>query len=384
VTREAHRPLAAEHVSVVVLLFGYHTSTSVARSPHGVGCRLASGATGRYDRHGVDSRRARPPARVRLGTSARRSRPTTTVTGDVAQTQWGPVQVQITVAAGHDHRREVLQYPTATADERDQLLRAAGAGPGDPRRQSADIDMVSGATSPARATSSRCRARSTRPGCDHGGDRPRRARRYVEHVMGMPVSLALRGRHADDAAATRAPGPRRDGDAARRRPGLQHLPARLVRLPAGPRRAGRSTTARPRWPRCWRWASWPRIESARRLRRRRRPGPDGGPVLDPSGVVKGWAVERAARAAARAGGHRRLPLRRRRPGLPHADPRGSPAVADRHRGPARPAPRSSPSCRSATAPSPPRARAPRGPRRRRPHRAGAGRASPRSPSSPTT
>jgi thiamine biosynthesis lipoprotein len=28
----------------------------------------------------------------------------------------------------------------------------------------------------------------------------------------------------------------------------------------------------------------------------RRPGPDGHPVLDPSGVVKGWAVDRAARA----------------------------------------------------------------------------------------
>ena len=26
-------------------------------------------------------------------------------------------------------------------------------------------------------------------------------RRYVEHVMGMPISLALRGRHADIGAA---------------------------------------------------------------------------------------------------------------------------------------------------------------------------------------
>src|SRR5439155_6099776 len=30
----------------------------------------------------------------------------------------------------------------------------------------------------------------------------------------------------------------------------------------------------------------------------RRPGPDGWVVLDPSGVVKGWAVERAARSLA--------------------------------------------------------------------------------------
>ena len=66
------------------------------------------------------------------------------------------------------------------------------------------------------------------------------------------------------------------------------------------------------------------------------PGPDGAPVLDPSGVVKGWAVERAAEHLRRladtdfclsAGGDmvcRTL------------DP-GDDAVADRHRGPARPA-----------------------------------------------
>jgi thiamine biosynthesis lipoprotein len=28
--------------------------------------------------------------------------------------------------------------------------------------------------------------------------------RYVEHVMNMPISLALRGRHADDDAGRRA------------------------------------------------------------------------------------------------------------------------------------------------------------------------------------
>ena len=68
------------------------------------------------------------------------------------------------------------------------------------------------------------------------------------------------------------------------------------------------------------------------------PGPDGAPMLDPSGVVKGWAVERAAEHLRRldetdfclsAGGDmvcRTL------------DP-GNEPVADRHRGPARPHPR---------------------------------------------
>ena len=36
----------------------------------------------------------------------------------------------------------------------------------------------------------------------------RRHRRYVEHVMGMPISLALRGRHADDDRAERRLGRR--------------------------------------------------------------------------------------------------------------------------------------------------------------------------------
>ena len=135
-------------------------------------------------------------------------------------------------------------------------------------------------------------------------------RRRVEHVMGLPVSLALRGRHADDAVGRRRLG-RGRGRPARGRPGVQHLPAGLVRLPAEPRRArvrtyppevaevlalGERAAARVRW--CLR----------RRLPGRRRD------VLDPSGVVKGWAVERAAAAPARPRRHRLLPLGGRRHG----------------------------------------------------------------------
>ena len=103
-------------------------------------------------------------------------------------------------------------------------------------------------------------------------------------------------------------------------------------------------------------------------------------VLDPSGVVKGWAVERAAAAAARAadtdfclsaGGDmvcRTL------------DPDGR-AVADRHRGPARPRAASLAvvpvrTGAVATSGTAHRGAAPG----RRPHRPGARRASPRSPS----
>ena len=46
----------------------------------------------------------------------------------------------------------------------------------------------------------------------------------------------------------------------------------------------------------------------------RLPGPDGRERLDPSGVVKGWAVERAARGLRAPGRHGLRPLRRRRHG----------------------------------------------------------------------
>ena len=113
--------------------------------------------------------------------------------------------------------------------------------------------------------------------------------------MGMPISLALRGRHADDDAAGRGLG-RRRGRAARGRPGLQHLPRRLLDLPARPRRARpRRLPARGRRGAGARRAG--RASSPAAPSTSRRPPPDGAAVLDPSGVVKGWAVERAAAAA---------------------------------------------------------------------------------------
>ena len=197
--------------------------------------------------------------------------------------------------------------------------------------------------------------------------------------MGMPISLALRGRHADDDAAPARLG-RGDGRAAARSTGSS-APTAPTR--SSPGSAAASSTLADCPPEV---AEVLALGEPRRAQSGgafdvRRPGPDGGRVLDPSGVVKGWAVERAA-----------APLR----ALPDtdfclsaggdivcrtADPDGR-AVADRHRGPARPAPAASPSSRCAPARSPPRARAHRGAApRRRPHRAAAVAASPRSPSS---
>jgi thiamine biosynthesis lipoprotein len=119
--------------------------------------------------------------------------------------------------------------------------------------------------------------------------------RYVEHVMGMPISLALRGRHADDALARLAWSEsmavlrqadrvfstyRADSFISRLRRGevgLEDCPPDVAEVLALGDVAER--------------------ESAGAFSIRL-PGPDGRVVLDPSGVVKGWAAERAATALA--------------------------------------------------------------------------------------
>ena len=124
-------------------------------------------------------------------------------------------------------------------------------------------------------------------------------RRYVEHVMGMPVSLALRGRHAateEGRAAWAAVMTelaevelifstyRTDSVISgldRGELDLAHCPAEVAELLALAERASRESggafsTSLPT------------------------PGEtDGCHRLDPSGVVKSWAAERAARHLAR-------------------------------------------------------------------------------------
>ncbi len=115
--------------------------------------------------------------------------------------------------------------------------------------------------------------------------------RRVEHVMGMPISLALRGRHADTAAGAAAWDEvltslrwadevfstwRDDTIISRLGRGeltVEECPPEVGDVLAIAETARRATDG---------------AFDVRRL-------VDGQPVLDPSGVVKGWAVERAAR-----------------------------------------------------------------------------------------
>lgn len=113
-------------LSVVVLLFGYDASRSAPATT------------------------ASPPAVV-SGTNASGSTDsasgTTTVAGDVVGTQWGPVQLQLSVSDGTITEVTVLQQPDGNPrDEEINRVALPVLIQETTQAQSADIDMVSGAT----------------------------------------------------------------------------------------------------------------------------------------------------------------------------------------------------------------------------------------------
>lgn len=116
---------ALSTITTVVLLFGYHTSTA--------GPLATSSQTS-----------VQAPI---SGAATTTSSTSSTVTGGVEQTQWGPVQVELSVAAGAITDVSVVQYPSDNGRDVEingyalplliqETLDA----------QSANIDMVSGAT----------------------------------------------------------------------------------------------------------------------------------------------------------------------------------------------------------------------------------------------
>jgi uncharacterized protein with FMN-binding domain len=126
-------------VSTVVLLFGYRTSTSTTL-PAGV---EAAGSTPGTTPSTITPPTTTPSTTTRTTTSTY----TGMVTGTTADTRWGPVQVRATLAAGRITAVDVVQYPTA--NHKDQEINA-DAIPTLVQEtlevQSADIDVVSGAT----------------------------------------------------------------------------------------------------------------------------------------------------------------------------------------------------------------------------------------------
>jgi uncharacterized protein with FMN-binding domain len=127
-------------LTVVTLLFGYHTSTSSTAGATAESSAVAPVSSGTGATSGTSS-----SGSASSGTSSTST--STTFTGDPADTRWGPVQVEITVADGTISDVSVIDYPTGNG--KDQQINAR-ALPVLVREtldaQGADIDMVSGAT----------------------------------------------------------------------------------------------------------------------------------------------------------------------------------------------------------------------------------------------
>jgi uncharacterized protein with FMN-binding domain len=126
-------------VSGLIMLFSYHTSlagSGILAVPASTGATTTTSAGGSSTSAGSSG-----------GSTSSAGESSTTVTGDTAQTRWGPVQVQITVAGGKITDVTPVQFPNGNG--RDQeinsyalpvLAQEALAA------QSANIDHVSGAT----------------------------------------------------------------------------------------------------------------------------------------------------------------------------------------------------------------------------------------------
>jgi uncharacterized protein with FMN-binding domain len=144
-------------VAAVVLLFSYRTSTSgaVAPAPVAAGGTApgivsgstpdAAGAPPSDDNSGSASGSGATPAPTSGATA--KTGANLVVNGSVAQTRWGPVQVQVKISSGkiadvtalqipNENRRDIEINSYAVPQLRAEALQA----------QSATIDVVSGAT----------------------------------------------------------------------------------------------------------------------------------------------------------------------------------------------------------------------------------------------
>lgn len=157
-TRAARRNVVwgMSSLSVLVLLFGYHTSTeqaSAAAAPatgttSGSATRTTTGTTGATSSATSSaSPGATSSASTSASSSASSSAAATTVTGQAVQTRYGPVQVQLTVTGGKVTAVDVLQHPDGNGRDQEINARALPILVSETlSAQSAQIDMVSGAT----------------------------------------------------------------------------------------------------------------------------------------------------------------------------------------------------------------------------------------------
>ena len=142
-------------MTVLVLLFGYHTSTSSTAAASAESSAVAPVSSGATSGSGSDSSGTSSGSSSAGSTSGSSSgssssgttSTSTTFTGDSASTRWGPVQVEITVADGTITDISVVDYPNNNGKDQQINARALPVLVQETlKAQSADIDMVSGAT----------------------------------------------------------------------------------------------------------------------------------------------------------------------------------------------------------------------------------------------
>jgi uncharacterized protein with FMN-binding domain len=133
-------------LTVLVLLFGYHTSTSSTAAAAG-GNSSASTPYSGSTAAGTTSTPSASGSTSSSSSSSSSGSTSGTVTGTVAETRWGPVQVQLTVANGSITNVAVVQYPNSNGRDQEINARALPILIQETlKAQSAKIDMVSGAT----------------------------------------------------------------------------------------------------------------------------------------------------------------------------------------------------------------------------------------------
>jgi len=133
-------------ISIMVLLFSYHTSSSnatVSASPlvQQPASSDPNPPSGPSKNGGSATNRPSPAAKPSPAPAS------VAYTGGVADTRWGPVQVRITVRGGKVTRARAVQYPQGT--NQDAQINSYALPILDQevvQKQSASIDTISGAT----------------------------------------------------------------------------------------------------------------------------------------------------------------------------------------------------------------------------------------------
>ncbi len=127
-------------LSVLVLLFSYHTSTSSQATTSIQGPLQAGSGRAAAAQSGVTGSGS-------SGSSGSSGTAAGTFAGDVVDTRWGVVQVQITVRKGKITKVDVLQVPWNNS--RDQEINSYVVpiyNQDAVAKQSAQVDVISGAT----------------------------------------------------------------------------------------------------------------------------------------------------------------------------------------------------------------------------------------------